>query len=175
MLAFQINRNRFIIGCFATSKNRESELWESINLLRHVITFNYFANQTSYYLAWSNHTCSITQQRIFLSKEFLANSYNTTATHKDDWSFCTKRVPRTGNVSLQSTTDRRCPVASLQRTSLSELGIQNHFLRRDYTSSMRPLNKGEGGQLRVLGRPLYRGVNIEDIKRLPVHYDVIVG
>lgn len=87
MLAFQINRNRFIIGCFATSKNRESELWEPINLLRHVITFNYFANQTSYYLAWSNHTCSITQQRIFLSKEFLANSYNTTATHKDDWSF----------------------------------------------------------------------------------------
>lgn len=107
-------------------------------------TFNYFANQASYYLAWSNHRCSITQQRIFLSKEFLANSYNTTATHKDDRSLCTKCVPRTGNVSLQSTTDRRCPVASLQRTSLSELGIQNHFLRRDYTSSMRPHNKGGG-------------------------------
>lgn len=144
MLAFQISRDRFIIGCFATSKNRESELWEPINLLRHVITFNYFANQASYYLAWSNHRCSITQQRIFLSKEFLANSYNTTATHKDDRSLCTKCVPRTGNVSLQSTTDRRCPVASLQRTSLSELGIQNHFLRRDYTSSMRPHNKGGG-------------------------------
>lgn len=121
MLAFQISRYRFIIGCFATNTNLESELWEPNYLLRHVLTFNYFANQASYYLAWSKHTCSITQQRIFLSKEFLANSSNTTATHKDDWSFCTKRVPRTGNVSLHSTTDRRCPVASLQRTLFSQL------------------------------------------------------
>lgn len=135
--------------------------------MRHVITFNYFANQTSYYLACCNHTCSITQQRIFLSKEFLANSYNTTATHKDDWSFCTKRVPRTGNVSLQSTTDRRCPVASLQRTSLSELGIQNHFLRRGYTSSMRPLNKGEGVNWGYLAGPYIGGSILRTLKDYP--------
>lgn len=39
---------------------------------------------------------------------------------------------------------------------------------------MRPLDRG-GGQLSALDRPLYRGVNIEDIRdqRLAKHYDVI--